>query len=128
MKTTILRLSLCVLSVCGVLAAKADSTVVTTVNGNPEMRELVRITFDGDYAILNFADNTTETADMSLVSVTLSHEDKTAIDEIIADPQKTRGVRGVRGVYNLRGQRIADTPDGLKEGIYIVNGQKVLVK
>lgn len=125
MKTTILRLSLCVLSVCGVLAAKADSTVVTTVNGNPETRELVRITFDGDYAILNFADNTTETADMSLVSVTLSHEDKTDIDEIIADPQKTRGVRGV---YNLRGQRIADTPDGLKEGIYIVNGQKVLVK
>lgn len=122
MKTTILRLSLCVLSVCGVLAAKADSTVVTTVNGNPETRELVRITFDGDYAILNFADNTTETADMSLVSVTLSHEDKTAIDEIIADPQKTRGV------YNLRGQCIADTPDGLKEGIYIVNGQKVLVK
>lgn len=122
MKTTILRLSLCALSVCGVLAAKADSTVVTTVNGNPETRELVRITFDGDYAILNFADNTTETADMSLVSVTLSHEDKTAIDEIIADPKKTRGV------YNLRGQRIADTPDGLKEGIYIVNGQKVLVK
>lgn len=122
MKTTILRLSLCALSVCGVLTAKADSTVATTVNGNHETRELVRITFDGDYAILNFADNTTETADMSLVSVTLSHEDKTAIDEIIADPQKPRGV------YNLRGQRIADTPDGLKEGIYIVNGQKVLVK
>ncbi len=59
---------------------------------------------------------------MSLVSVTLSHEDKSALDNILADPEKSSGV------YNLRGQRIADTPDGLKEGVYIINGQKVLVK
>ena len=107
---------------CGVLSMKAESKVVTTISGRPETRELVRITFDGDNAILNFADNTTETAYMPLVNITLSHEDKTAVDAIIADPEKPQGV------YNLRGQRIADTPEGLKEGIYIVNGQKVLVK
>ncbi|MDE6394411.1 MAG: hypothetical protein K2K77_03625 [Duncaniella sp.] len=99
----ILRIPLCVITLGCAATMVADSKVVATINGNPETRELVRITFDGDNAILNFADNTTETALMSLVNITLSHEDKTAIDEIIADPDKPRGV------YNLRGQRIADT-------------------
>lgn len=119
---SLFRLSLFTLMLCGASALWADSKVVTTINGNPDTRELVKITFDGDNAILNFADNTTETADMSLVSITLNHDDKSAIDAIIADPEKPQGV------YNLKGQRIADTPEGLKEGIYIVNGQKVLVK
>ena len=119
----LLRLSICLAALCPALSVMAESKVVTTVNGTAETRELVRITFDGDYAILNFADNSTETADMSLVSVTLSHDDdNTALKNILSNPQKARGV------YNLRGQRIADTPEGLKEGIYIVNGQKVLVK
>lgn len=119
----IFRLSLCAL-LCGgaVTAAKADSKVVTTVGGTPETRELVRITFDGDNVILNFSDDTTRLADMSEVAVTLTHDEQTAINEIIADPVKPTGV------YNLKGQRVADTPEGLKAGVYIVNGQKVLVK
>lgn len=100
----------------------ADTKVVTTVNGTPETRELVKITFDGDNVILNYADDTTDKADMSLVSVALTHDEQSAIDEIIADPTKATGV------YNLKGQRVADTPEGLATGIYIVNGQKVLVK
>lgn len=118
----ILRTSLCVITLCSATALSAESSVVTTINGNPETRELVRITFDGDNAILNFADNTAETVEMSLVKISIGQEDKTAIDAIIADPEKPCGI------YNLRGQRIADTPEGLKEGIYIINGQKVFVK
>lgn len=118
----IIRLPLCVLLLSGATALWADTKVVTTVNGTPETRELVKITFDGDNVILNFADNTTDRADMSLVTVALTHDEQTAIDEIIADPSKANGV------YNLKGQRVADTPEGLAPGIYIVNGQKVLVK
>lgn len=115
-------LPLCVLMFSGALAVQADSKVVTTVNGTIETRELVRITFDGDNVTLNFSDNSTLIADMSEVTVVLTHEEQSAIDEIIADPAKPTGV------YNLKGQRVADTPEGLKTGIYIVNGQKVLVK
>lgn len=100
----------------------ADTTVTTVIDGKTDARELVRITFDGDNAVLHFSDSTTDTADMSLVSVALTHEAQTAVNEIMADPEKPGGV------YNLKGQRIADTPEGLEEGIYIVNGQKVLVK
>lgn len=116
-----LTLSLCA-AIMGAVAAQADSTVVTTVNGIPETRELVRITFDGDNVVLNYSDNTFDTADMTLVTVALSHEEQSAIEEILADPAKAAGV------YNLKGQRIADTPEGLKAGVYIVNGQKVLVR
>ena len=117
-----LRMSLCALLLGGAVAMWADSKIVTTVGGTPETRELVRITFDGDNVILNFSDDTTLSADMSEVAVNLTHDEQTAIDQIIADPVKKSGV------YNLKGQRVADTPEGLKAGVYIVNGQKVLVK
>lgn len=115
-------LPLCAFMLGGAIAVQADSTVVTTVNGVPETRELVRITFDGDNVILNYSDDSFDTADMALVTVALSHEEQSAIEEILADPSKTSGV------YNLKGQRVADTPEGLKAGVYIVNGQKVLVR
>lgn len=35
---------------------------------------------------------------------------------------------GLRGVYNLNGQKVAETADNLPSGIYIVNGQKTVVK
>ena len=35
---------------------------------------------------------------------------------------------GFKGVYNLNGQKVADTTDNLPAGIYIVNGQKIVVK
>ena len=35
---------------------------------------------------------------------------------------------GIGGVYNLNGQKVADTTRNLPAGIYIVNGRKVVVK
>ncbi len=35
---------------------------------------------------------------------------------------------GLRGVYNLNGQKVAETADNLPSGIYIINGQKTVVK
>ncbi|MBO5428226.1 MAG: hypothetical protein J5996_07340, partial [Prevotella sp.] len=35
---------------------------------------------------------------------------------------------GLKGVYNLSGQKVADTADNLPAGIYVVNGQKIVVK
>jgi len=35
---------------------------------------------------------------------------------------------GLKGVYNLNGQKVAETAEGLPAGIYIVNGKKFTVK
>ncbi len=35
---------------------------------------------------------------------------------------------GLKGVYNFSGQKVADTADNLPAGIYVVNGQKIVVK
>lgn len=110
------------------LSAWADATVTTTVDGVAESRELVKMTFDDatpEYVTLHFADNSTLVADISLVNVAIdgTGSGQTAIDAIIADPSLVPS-----GVYNLKGQRMGDTPSGLQPGVYIVNGQKIYVK
>ena len=42
-------------------------------------------------------------------------------------PEAIQAIRA-NGVYNLNGQKVANTTDGLPKGIYIVNGQKTIVK
>ncbi len=48
----------------------------------------------------------------------------TAIETVNAET----AVRFAEGVYNLRGQKVGDSLQGLKKGLYIVNGKKVSVK
>ncbi|MCI9286101.1 MAG: hypothetical protein HFJ91_10040 [Muribaculaceae bacterium] len=106
------------------LAAMADTTVTTTVDGVQAPGSLARITFDGDNVTLTYDDNSTQVADMSLVSVALDHDGSQSgiADSVINDPVKPSGV------YNLKGQRLGDTPEGLSTGFYIVNGEKIFVK
>ncbi|MDE5727494.1 MAG: hypothetical protein K2H94_05145 [Duncaniella sp.] len=123
MKPKILMLA--ALFACGTLADHAESLLTTIVDGVPETRELVRMTFDSkdpDTVTLHFADASTLDADMSLVSLLYDHSGSTAIEDITAE-SKARP-----GVYNLKGQRVADKAEGLVPGIYIINGQKTLVK
>lgn len=101
----------------------AADDITTTIGGQPTERTLSKITFDrGDSITLTFTDGTTETADMSLVEVMFGPSGSTAIDEIKADPGR------MSGVYNLKGQRVAHRPEGLVPGVYIFNGEKLLVK
>lgn len=120
------RLVLAAVLAAGALTAGARTTVTTVVDGVSETRELVRMTFDkADPATvtLHFADNSTLAADIALVNVALDHTGTSAIDEIISVSERSSGV------YNLKGQRVADTPDAsLAPGVYITNGQKILVK
>ena len=107
------------------LWASADSTIATTVDSQPQAGLIEKMTFDNqepDMVTLHFADGQTLKADLELVSVSLDHSGNTAIDEILADPAK------VSGVYNLKGQRVADSPEGLAPGVYVSNGIKILVK
>jgi|GEM_PF-898095 len=123
MKTKIFMLA--ALLACGTLADRAESLLTTIVDGVPETRDLVKMTFDAkdpDIVTLHFADATTLDADMSLVNVLYDHSGSSAIEEITAESQANPGV------YNLKGQRVADSAEGLVPGFYIINGQKTLVK
>lgn len=102
--------------------AYADSTITTTVDGVQINKELTKLTFNDKIVTMTFSDNTTETAEMSLVSITLDHSGNSAIEAIIADQSKAKGV------YNLKGQYLGESPEGLEPGFYIVDGNKVYVK
>ncbi|MDE6417636.1 MAG: hypothetical protein K2K49_00295 [Duncaniella sp.] len=122
MKTRLLMVA--AVAACA-LAGRADSTLTTIVDGVPETRELVKMTLDPkdpDNVTLHFADASTLAADLSLVSVLFDHSGNSLVEEILATPELHPGV------YNLKGQRLGDSADGLMPGLYIVNGQKTLVK
>lgn len=119
MKT--LRLLLGAGMIAAAVNAGADSKVTTTVDGTEIPKELTRLTFDGDVVTLSFSDNTTQQADMKFVAIRIEHP-SSAIGSVIADPEKPSGV------YNLKGQYLGTSPEGLRPGFYIVNGQKVCVK
>ena len=52
----------------------------------------------------------------------------TAIGELIVGPEATNRYGKNNGVYNLQGQRVGNTTEGLPSGIYIVNGHKFVVR
>ena len=102
--------------------ALADSKVTTVIDGRQIPKDLTKLTFSDKTVTLTFSDNSTETADMSLVSITIDHSSQSAITEVIADPKKATGV------YNLKGQYLGESPKNLQSGFYIVNGEKIYVK
>ena len=52
----------------------------------------------------------------------------TAIGELIIGPEAANRYSKNNGVYNLQGQRVGNTTEGLPSGIYIVNGRKHVVR
>ena len=52
----------------------------------------------------------------------------TAIGELIVGPEAANRYGKNDGVYNLQGQRVGNTTEGLPSGIYIVNGRKFVVR
>ena len=52
----------------------------------------------------------------------------TSIGELIVGPEAANRYGKNDGVYNLQGQRVGNTTEGLPSGIYIVNGRKFVVR
>ena len=52
----------------------------------------------------------------------------TAIGEQVISPEAANRYGKNDGVYNLQGQRVGNTTEGLPSGIYIVNGRKFVVR
>ena len=104
--------------------AMADTEQTVTVNGEAIDGFITELTFNGDQVTMKFEDGSTQTDDMSLVSIALTYsETSTGITEIETDDQST-----VKRVYTISGQYVGTSTEGLPQGIYIVNGKKTIVK
>lgn len=92
-----------------------------TVNNEKIERTVSEIRIDGNNAVLLFSDNTTITADMRLVTLTMSYDETTEVKEV-------NGVKGVNdnSYYTLDGIKVTLKPR--QDGIYIHNGKKIVNK
>ena len=94
-----------------------DGTKQTvTVNQETVNGTVSEIRIDGNNAVLLLTDGTTLTADMRLVTVTMSYDQTTNINRLNMT-DKDGNVK----VFDLQGRRV----DSSKNGLYIVNGKKV---
>ena len=89
-----------------------------TVNQKTVNATVCEIRIDGNNAVLLFTDGTTLTADMRLVTITMSYEETTSLTPVPSP--KGEGSE----YYTLDGIKVTVTPK--QKGVYIQNGKKVV--
>lgn len=103
--------------------AFAENKQTVTIDSQAVGKTVKEITFDGDNVILSYSDNTSDTKDMSLVSLAFTYDGTTGIDQVETTEKALQGK-----VFNLNGQYVGTSTEGLAKGVYIVNGKKVIIK
>ncbi len=106
------------------LPTMAESKQTVTINGVVSELSIKKITFDGDQLTMTFTDGTTQTEDVTALNVAISYYTSTAIsatDAVESEPKAQR-------VYNINGQLVGNTTDGLPKGVYVAGGKKFVVK
>lgn len=103
-------------------AVFADSKQTVKIDGQVIEKTISEITFDGDNVVLHYADNSSDQADMSLVTLSFSYT-TTGISQVEGIKKALQGK-----VYNLQGQCVGSSLQGLSKGVYIINGKKVIIK
>ena len=104
---------------------KDCATQEVTVDGQTVARTVSEIRLDGNNAILQFTDGGTMEVDMQTVTISLAYNDGTGISTL-----RLEGADGTR-VYDLQGRRVSERQlenNSLPDGVYIVNGKKVINK
>lgn len=116
---------------CALLAALlsgsvacADTGQTVRVNGSVIDKFVTELTFSGDNVTMIFSDGT-QTEDMSLVTIDLTYTDDTTTGVYEFENKNTQD--NLR-VYNLNGQYVGNSLEGLAKGVYVVNGKKVVKK
>lgn len=112
-----------ILSACWIGSwAKGEQTI--TINGLTIGKSAKKITFSGEKAMIVYADGSKQTENMGLIQLSFTYSTNGGIKKIETTGQKLVDNR----VYNLNGQYVGTTLNGLSKGVYIVNGKKVVVK
>lgn len=104
------------------LSAQGALNITTLLNGSPAKGQLTEIAFDGDMVNLTFGDGSTASADMQEVSISINYSVSSILEAVGTDASLPTGV------FNLKGERVADNAEDLAPGLYISNGKKILVK
>lgn len=104
-------------------AVYADNKQTVKVDGQVIDKTITEITFDDDNVTLRYADNSSDTMDMSLVSLSFTYGTSAGIHQV---EQLKEALQGK--VFNLNGQLVGNSVEGLSKGVYIVNGKKVIIK
>ena len=99
---------------------KEGTKQTLTVNNEKVERIVSEIRIDGNNAVLTFTDGTTLTADMRLVTITMSYSDVTGVSSLHMTDKD-----GNVSIYDLQGRKVAN---GQKNSIVIKNGKKVVNK
>ena len=124
MKKNILILAVGLLMTTPAFSATPDDKNGTkqtlTVNNEQVERMVSEIRLDGNNAVLLFTDGTTLTADMRLVTLTMSYSDATGVSSLHMTDKD-----GNVSIYDLQGRKINGQS---KNGIVIKNGKKVVYK
>ena len=97
-----------------------------TVNQETVNRTVSEIRIDGNNAVLLFTDGNTLTADMRLVTLTMSYDEATSLSRLNMTDKD-----GNVTFYDLQGRKVESGKvkvESSKSGIYIVNGKKVVNK
>lgn len=105
----------------GTMYAETEQTAI--INGTEIDKFVSNLTFNGNNVTLQFDDNTSQTEDMSKVSISLSYENTTGITNITSMDNS-----GKSKVYNLNGQYMGKDANALNKGVYIINGKKTVIK
>ena len=92
-----------------------------TVNEETVNATVSEIRIDGNNAVLLFTDGTTLTADMRLVTITMSYDEAASLVEMRNEKGE---MRNDGAWYTLDGRKISLLPK--QRGVYIQNGKKVV--
>ena len=103
-------------------AVFAGSKQTVKIDGLLIEKTVSEITFDGDNVVLQYADNTSDIGDMSSVTLSFTYQ-TTGISQVEGIKQALQGK-----VYNLQGQYVGSSLQGLSKSVYIINGKKVINK
>lgn len=103
-------------------AVFAGSKQTVKIDGQLIEKTVSEITFDGDNVVLQYADNPSDIRDMSLVTLSFTYQ-TTGISQVEDIKKALQGK-----VYNLQGQYVGSSLQGLSKGVYMINGKKVIIK
>lgn len=98
-----------------------DTKQTLTIAGENIERTVSEIRINANNAILLFTDGNTQEVDMKDVSLSLTYNETTGVNNL-----RLQEADGKVSIYNLQGQPVSKGQQS--NGIYIVNGKKVTHK